>query len=223
MSRDLLIALLTSLAVHGGLATSDHFTASKPDPAPAPEVIPTLTLTLPPLPPEEPEKVEARDPLEAAPAEALAPSLVDMPSLIVDATAFVQKVQAPPPPGPVRTSGAITLPTTRPGTGAGGGLANLFDLANLDQKPAPRFVVKPIYPFDLQRSGLAGKVTVRFIVDSEGHVRSPQIIRSTHPGFEEAALTAIGKWTFKPGRKGGAAVNTQNVQITLEFSVRDEN
>ena len=222
MSRDLLIALLASLAVHGGLATSGRFFPEKTPPGHAPEAIPTLTLTLPPLPPEEPEKVEARDPLEAAPAEALAPTLTDVPSLVVDASAFVQKVQAPTPPGPVRSTGAITLPTTRPGAGAGAGLANLFDLASLDQKPSPRFVVKPLYPFDLQRSGLAGKVTVRFIVDAEGHVRSPLIISSTHPGFEEPALTALSKWTFKPGRKGGAAVNTQNVQITLEFSVRDE-
>lgn len=101
-------------------------------------------------------------------------------------------------------------------------MGNLFDLSVLDQKPVAIFQPQPEYPWQLRREGITGSVLVAFVVDSSGAVRAPRILRATHPGFETPVLNALQRWKFKPGRKGGAVVNTGNVQITLTFNLGDE-
>lgn len=223
MSRDLIIAVLASLFLHGGVALSGYLFEKAPPAAPAVEEMPTIALDLPPPPePDEPEVVE--DAVSDEPAELadLAPPMqADMLSATIDSP-FVQQIQAPPPPGLNRPTGSITIPVnTRPSVGAGKGLGNIFDLAALDQRPEARVRINPVYPFEMRRSGLKGEVTVGFIVDSNGDVRDPYIIKSSNPGFEASALQAVLKWKFKPGRKGGAAVNTRVAQ-PLTFSLTAE-
>jgi len=220
MSRDLVVSVLASLLLHGGLAGGGQLFKKKPAAAPVAEETPAIALDLPPPPePEEPEVVEnvASD----APAEVadIAPPMQnDVPSAVIDSP-FVQRLQAPPPPGLNRPTGAIAIPTdTRPSVVAGPKMANLFNLADLDQKPEARVRTAPMYPFEMRRSGLKGSVVVGFIVDSSGNVRDPYIVRSSNPGFEQAAIDTVLKWKFKPGKKGGAAVNTR-VQQPIEFSL----
>ncbi|MEY4488113.1 MAG: hypothetical protein RIQ79_621 [Verrucomicrobiota bacterium] len=219
MRRDLIIAILVSLLLHGGLVLSSLLPKAKAEGPPKPEEVPTIEIMTPPPPePEEPEIVENSTdaPQDVAP---LAPPMqADSISAVIDSP-FVQQIQAPPPPGLNRSVGAITIPTGRPVTGSGGSsLKNVFDLASLDQKPEARVRIKPVYPFEMRRSGLKGEVVVGFIVDSNGDPREPYIVRSSNPGFEEAAIQSIMKWKFKPGKKGGAAVNTR-VQQPLNFNL----
>ena len=222
MSRRLVIALLISLLLHGGAALSGYFFKKPPAPRAAAPVIPTIALYLPPLPPEEPEPIENTS--ADAPPEAIAPPppmQTDAPSAVIDSP-FVQQIQAPPPPNLARPSAGIVIPAnTRPSLGADANLGNIFDLAALDQKPEARLRIKPIYPFEMRRSGLSGEVVVGFIVDRQGEVRDPAIIHSTNPGFDDAAIQAVLKWKFKPGKKGGAAVNTRVAQ-PLSFSLNAE-
>lgn len=223
MSRDLIIAILASILLHGGIAASGYLTKEKPAAVVVAEDIPTIALDLPPPPePDEPEIVE--DVVSEAPGDIadLAPPMQnDVPSAVIDSP-FVQQIQAPPPPGLNRPTGAIAIPTsTRPSVTAGKGLGNIFDLAALDQRPEARVRINPVYPFEMRRSGLKGDVVVGFIVDSNGDVRDPYIIRSSNAGFEEAAIQAVLKWKFKPGKKGGAAVNTRVAQ-PLTFSLNAE-
>ena len=134
----------------------------------------------------------------------------------------MQQIQAPPPPGLSRPTGAITIPTnTRPVVSSGKALGAIFDLAALDQRPQATVRIKPVYPFEMRRSGLKGEVTVGFIVDSEGQVRDPYIISSSNAGFEDAAIQAVLKWKFRPGQKGGRAVNTRVAQ-PLSFSLNSD-
>jgi protein TonB len=223
MSRDLIIAVICSILLHGGVAGSGYLFKEKPAPAAVVEEVPTIALDLPPPPePDEPEVVE--DAVSDAPAELadLAPPMQnDMPSAVIDSP-FVQQIQAPPPPGLNRPTGAITIPTnTRPAVTAGKALGNIFDLASLDQRPEARVRITPVYPFEMRRSGLKGEVVVGFIVDSNGDVRDPYIVKSSNPGFEDAAIQAVLKWKFRPGRKGGAAVNTRVAQ-PLTFNLNTE-
>ena len=222
MSRDLIIAIFVSILLHGGLAMRGMFSDEKPAPV-VEEAVPTIALDLPPPPePDEPEVLE--DVVSEAPGEIadLAPPMQnDVPSAVIDSP-FVQQIQAPPPPGLNRPTGSITIPTSpRPAVTAGKGLGNIFDLASLDQRPEARVRINPVYPFEMRRSGLKGEVVVGFIVDSNGDVRDPYIVRSSNAGFEEAALQAVLKWKFKPGKKGGAAVNTRVAQ-PLTFSLNAE-
>jgi protein TonB len=222
MSRDLIIALIVSILLHGGAAVSG-FLFKKKEVVVVVAETPTIALDLPPPPePEEPEVVEDVSSDQPAEIADLAPPMqTDMPSAVIDSP-FVQQIQAPPPPGLNRPSGSIVIPTnTRPAVASGKGLGNIFDLAQLDNKPEARVRIKPVYPFEMRRSGLKGEVVVGFIVDSTGEVRDPYVVRSSNPGFEEAAIQAVLKWKFKPGKKGGVAVNTRVAQ-PLSFSLNAE-
>ncbi len=221
MSRNLLIAVLVSFLLHAGVAVSGYLV---PEPAPAAldeEEMPTIALDLPPPPePDEPEPVEdmiASDSPSSEIADLAPPMQADIPSAVIDSP-FVQQIQAPPPPGLNRPTGSIVIPTGPPRPAVSGGLTNIFNLADLDQRPEPRVRINPVYPFEMRRSGLRGEVLVEFIVDTQGNVRDPIIIRSSHPGFEQAAIDAVLKWKFRPGRKGGAPQNTR-VRQPLTFNL----
>jgi protein TonB len=224
MSRDLIIAIFVSILLHGGLAMRGLFSDETAAPAAVKEEIPTIALDLPPPPePDEPEILE--DAVSDAPGEIadLAPPMQqDVPTAVID-SAFVQQVQQVPlyDTSTLRNSTPTVPVTTRPSVTAGKGLGNIFDLAALDQRPEARVRINPVYPFEMRRSGLKGDVVVGFIVDSNGDVRDPYIVRSSNAGFEQAAIDAVLKWKFKPGKKGGAAVNTRVAQ-PLTFSLNAE-
>jgi protein TonB len=223
MNRDLIIGVIIALLLHGGLAVGGHLFKSAPAPAPVIEEMPVVELA--PLPPAEPEVVELSEPSGEAGgdlSDIVPPMQADTPA--PTASAFLQQIQPPPPPGISRPAGTVIIPT-RIGSGVGGGtgsgLKNLFDLASLDQTPSPRAPIQLIYPESMKRSSINGRVVVEFIVDSEGNVQNPSIISSTHREFEVEALRAISRAKFKPGRKNGVNVSTRNVQIPLVFNIKE--
>jgi periplasmic protein TonB len=59
---------------------------------------------------------------------------------------------------------------------------------------------------------------VEFIINTNGDVTQAQIIKSTNREFEVPAMQAVLKWKFKPGRKGGKAVNVRASQL-IEFNL----
>ncbi len=180
----------------------------------------TIQLAMPELPPEPPEKSQDELPQdEDAPPVAFAPpTLVDIPNVVPNAT-FVQQVEPPPPPGMEQAKGVVTIPPTRP-TGFGRGLGQIFDISQLDQIPVAQSQMPPNYPYEMRRAGITGEVNVGFIVDSNGVVRDAYVISSTHREFEAPAVQAVSKWKFRPGRRGGRAVNTR-MSVPIVFSFND--
>lgn len=221
MTRDLIIGLIISVSLHAGFFGWEKL-------FPEEEVVAVVEqeeeyeielMEMPPLEPEpeeifEEETSEVVEEIEFAP-----PMQADVPSVNVE-SAFVQKLQPPPPPGLDRPTGVISIPKTSASRAIGKGMKDLFDLKNLDQAPTPRFQSKPVYPFEMRRAGIEGQVLVGFIVDSRGTVREAYPIRSTHREFESAAVQAVSKWRFRPGKKGGRAVNTR-MQVPIVFSITD--
>ena len=59
----------------------------------------------------------------------------------------------------------------------------------------------------MRRAGITGEVTVGFIVDSDGDVQNAYVVSPSQREFEAAALQAVSKWKFRPGKKGGKSVN----------------
>lgn len=102
-----------------------------------------------------------------------------------------------------------------PGDGPG---AEIFDPNKLDQQPVPIVQGRPQYPSVLRSDGITGEVVIDFIVDTRGNVRNAKAIRSSDGRFESAAESAVGKWRFQPGRKGGHAVFT-HMQVAIEFTL----
>lgn len=217
MSKDLIIGLLVSVALHTTfLYAFNHKAAPKAKSEVAEEEI--IQMEMPDLEPEPDEAVEELTE-EAPPNQLAPPSLVDVPS--VNVTTFTQPLTPPPPPGLTAAKGAITIPVNKPGSQFGSGMKDLFDVKNLDQPPVLRVPVNPNYPFEMRRAGISGEVIVEFIVDSSGNVVAMQVIRSSQREFEQPALQAVQKWKFRPGRKGGRNVNTR-VQQAITFNLNDE-
>jgi TonB family protein len=71
---------------------------------------------------------------------------------------------------------------------------------------------QPIYPFVMKATGLRGDVLLEFIIDKTGAVRDPVIVRTNNPGFNEAAIDALLKWKFEPGRVDGELRDTKMQQ-----------
>jgi TonB family protein len=96
----------------------------------------------------------------------------------------------------------------------------LFDISKLDQTPVARFQARPQYPLEMRRAGITGEVVVEFVVDVNGDVINATALRSSRTEFEAAAVAAVSKWKFKPGRKGGRDVNTR-LQVPIVFTMND--
>jgi len=222
MNRDLIIGLIISISLHAGVFLGELvFPKSVEIVAVVQEEDFVVDLMeMPPLEPEPEEILEAVDDAPPEEIEFAPPMQADVPSVNVE-TPFVQKLQPPPPPGLERPKGIISIPKTSANRAIGSGMKDLFDLKNLDQIPSPRLQAKPVYPFEMRRAGITGQVTVGFIVDSQGNVREAYALKSSHREFEQAAVQAVAKWRFKPGKKGGRAVNTR-MAVPIVFNITDE-
>ena len=218
MRRDLILGIFLSALIHGGIFFGEKLIKFTPKPKAAPIEAPKVQLLeMPKLEPDEPEKVEASDepppPLDLAP-----PMLTDVPAIVTD-TSFVQKVQPPPPEGMRPAVGVLTIPGDRDTSHFKG--QTVFDPSMLDNQPVPTQQARPVYPFEMRRAGIAGEVVVDFIVDAEGHVQNAFAVKMSQREFEAAAVQAVSKWRFKPGKKGGRPVNT-HMQVPIVFTLNED-
>jgi len=218
MRRDLIIGLIFSILVHGGVAWFGEIYSHRPKPAvhkEAEEKI--LVVEMPKIEPDEPEVVDEHQ--DAPPPQDFAPpQLNDVPQMVTD-TSFVQKMQPPPPDNMAINKSAIVIPQNT-GNWAKG-IGQIFDISQLDQQPVPTVQGHPQYPFEMRRAGISGTVTVDFIVGIDGTVKNAYAISSTQREFEQAAVTAVAKWRFRPGRRQGHAVNV-HMQVPIVFSLNNE-
>lgn len=84
------------------------------------------------------------------------------------------------------------------------------------EPPVPVRTVAPEYPDALKRDGAMGIVVVDCTVDEQGNVVNPQVEKSTNKGFDEAALSAVKKWKFKPAKRDGNPI-AKKVSIPIKF------
>lgn len=84
--------------------------------------------------------------------------------------------------------------------------------------PQPVKAVQPEYPLNMRAAGLEARVLLQFVVDKEGRVRDPHVVRSNNPWFERPAIDAILKWKFAPATVGGRVVFTR-VQQEITFQL----
>lgn len=93
----------------------------------------------------------------------------------------------------------------------------IFSLADVDKKPVALVWVDPIYPYSLQQSKTRGSVVVEFVLDANGKVHRPQIVRSTHREFETPAKDAVMRSTWQPAAKDGKPVASR-VRAPVNFT-----
>ncbi|MCW9706098.1 TonB family protein [Fodinibius salsisoli] len=65
------------------------------------------------------------------------------------------------------------------------------------------------YPEEAHKAGTEGRVIVQFIVNEQGDVERPQVIKGVSESLDEEALRVVKQAKFKPGRQRGQAVRVQ--------------
>lgn len=161
-------------------------------------------------PEEEPPVVLEPDSASAPSKSALeTPQPVRTPEPLVIETSALATM----PPPPIQPMGSAELrqilePSIVGGNETGNALwrDGIVSSGLLDNPPRTRFQASPSYPFQAKRDGMAGEVFVDFMVDEQGRVVDPHIVRSSHSIFEEPTLRAVAKWRFEPGRREGKIV-----------------
>lgn len=228
MRRDLIIGLVLSLCIHGGLGYGEKlygmlFGPGKPKAVQQQQTTEVELWVAPEMPEVPPDPTEALDEPAVDVSTIAPPSLMDVPGNVT-AESFTETMAPPPPPNLGAPTGAtMTIPKGPPGGGrVSGNLGQIFDLKDLDQQPSVRGIrAEPQYPFEMKRAGIPGEVVLQFIVDQNGDVRDVVVIRSTQREFEAPAIQAVQKWKFRPGRKGGKPVSTR-MQIPIAFNLNED-
>jgi protein TonB len=161
--------------------------------------------------PDDPVPVEVDDTAPKAKTDDVSPpSQPDIPAK-PSIDSITQPVETP------RAEIDLTLTKVPMGTDGGNG-DHAWNLSQLDEAPVAKFQSRPVYPFEMRRAGTTGDVTVDFIVGTTGNVRNVFAAHSSRQEFEQAACTAVAKWKFSPGRKGGRAVST-HMQVPILFTL----
>ncbi len=133
--------------------------------------------------------------------------LEDIDILINPDDVLVLTLNAPPPPEPPRPpepeeNEPFYIVEQMPEVV--GGLEALYKLVD--------------YPPLARRAGVQGRVTVQFVVDEQGNVLDPVVLKSVHPLLDEAALAAIQQVRFTPGRQRGKAVKVK-MSLPINFKL----
>lgn len=166
---------------------------------------------------------EQAPPRVAADSRTPSQPIVDLPTIpppfVLDHESIAPVVRADFPSSPI----VATFP--RDGVSRGDSVAHVADAVMtamaVDQPvelvPGQR---PPRYPALLERAGIAGAVTVQFVVDTAGHVEngSVVILQATHPDFAGAVTSRLKAFRFVPARAQGRHVR-QLVEQRFQFEV----
>jgi protein TonB len=215
-------SILFSIGLHGFV----FFGLGKPAP-PAKKIsvddTPVMQLVMPDLKEDETKPVESLSDDEAMEDPGITvPMLADIPTL-VPINSFVQPLDFTPTFNTNLDSVSLSVVPVNiaRNSAAVAKLGKIFDVSQLDRQPEPTFQLSPIFPPELKKEFPEATVKVGFIINTKGEVLSPYAISSDNRRFEEAALRAIVKWKFRPGFKGGRAVNTRT-EISFYFRVTND-
>lgn len=157
----------------------------------APETAPQAV-----VPPPRPAPPSANRPPPMAPAPALLADPTPLPAPVENVAPAV--VAVAPPPVSVPVPDVPAPPTALPAQPMvlGGELA-----VSCKHRPAP------IYPAAARRRGEEGRVVLRVELDERGQISAAAVATASGSRWlDEAALTAVRKWTCEPARRGGEVV-----------------
>lgn len=148
------------------------------------EIVPTTQIETPPPPPRPPVPVEVPN-----------DEIIDDVDIDIDADWDMGGSMDMPPPPEEEEEEEDFFVVVEDMPELIGGLASIQNEIN--------------YPEMARRAGIEGRVYVQFIVNEEGKVEDPQVIRGIGGGADEEALRAVQKAEFKPGMQRGRPVRVQ--------------
>ena len=215
----LALAILISAGLHGSLLLA----VRRHPPVVAHEAddhLIAITIAMPDLKDLEEPEPAPRDDAEKPDLADYAPTLMDAPQIALPKD-FVQEINFASliPQPDLEQAKVFVIPHNIIRSGKlGEGLGNIFNLADLDHVPEPVVQPSPIFPQSMKREVSYARVVVEFIVDTDGRVHSPVVTDTTIVGFEDAAMSGVSRWRFRPGMRSGRRVNTR-MSVPIIFRV----
>lgn len=97
----------------------------------------------------------------------------------------------------------------------------VFQLEDVHQAPVVLKRVTPLYPFKAKDRGIEGSVTLYFVINPDGRVRTEtiEVMEADPVGiFEDSAIHAVEKWLFEPGKRDGTPVPVL-MTVTVVFNL----
>ncbi|MDB4296113.1 energy transducer TonB [bacterium] len=88
-------------------------------------------------------------------------------------------------------------------------------------KPSAISQKKPRYPSIALRAGHQGTTTLRLTIGSNGRVTSASVSKSSgHSSLDQAALSVVRSWRFKPARNGAGQAVSYTMTQSVPFRIR---
>ena len=75
------------------------------------------------------------------------------------------------------------------------------------------------YPEVAKKAGIEGRVFIQFIVDKNGHVIDPVVVRGIGGGCDEEAVRAVSQAKFKPGTQRNEVVKVK-MSLPITFKLK---
>ena len=89
-----------------------------------------------------------------------------------------------------------------------------------EKAPEVVYVVEPEYPKAALEDSIEGSVILIIVIDETGNILRAEVVRSTPPGlFDEAAITAVMQWRYKPATSRNVPIKVQIEQI-VKFTLK---
>lgn len=174
------------------------FTSAQQEVVSMEEIIQTEHITTPPAPPRPPVPVVVPDDV-----------LIEADDLNLDASLDIAEplqVPLPPPPPPEEEEveedpfeTEVFVAVEQMPEMIGGIEAMMKDV---------------VYPKMAQQAGMEGTVVVTVIIDQDGNPTNPTVLKSVGSILDEAAVEAVMKQKFEPGRQ-----RNRPVRVTMSFPV----
>ena len=163
-------------------------------PAPPP---PAPAVAAAPAPPE-PAALSARPSVTSPPREPVAIAATEPSTVSAELPAAPKAAPVVPPMAKASPDAEITRTAT----------------------PSGGYQVRPSYPSTARRLGIEGTSLLRVYVASDGRVTEIEVDQSAgHPDLDRAAVDAVRRWKFEPGRRGSEAIGMW-VRLPVQFVLR---
>lgn len=82
------------------------------------------------------------------------------------------------------------------------------------QKPVKIYSPAPTYSAEAKENKIEGVVIIQVVIDRQGNVRSPEVLKGLPFGLAEQAVDAVSQWKFEP-----ATLDGKPVEVTYNLTV----
>jgi TonB family protein len=98
-----------------------------------------------------------------------------------------------------------------------------IDVEYVDVEPFIAQRTAPDYPPEALKTKLNGDVTLKFMISERGAVKNVEVVRSSDPMFESAAVTALSQWKYLPRVSAGKRVAVVGMETIIRFTLDPPN